>query len=111
MSKPSGGRWRFEMQLIATEPDLDGTLVIEAALDQTSRLPIYLYSSTDQPQPFTASFTSDTPLSFNVLPSRGVLPPAASEEELGVSGRPRTSTPALEVTYTCRDFGKVRTQK
>jgi len=94
--KNSGGRWRFEMQLQASEPDLDGVLTIEAAMDQTATVPIQLFSSSDKPQPFTASFTSDTPIQFNVLPQRGMLPPAGQQ-----------GPPPLQVTYTCRDFGKV----
>ncbi|KXZ50888.1 hypothetical protein GPECTOR_14g137 [Gonium pectorale] len=100
ISKSSGGRWRFEMQLAATEPDLDGTLTIEAAVGATASIPLRLYASGNEPQPFTATFPSDTPMCFNVVPSKGVLPPAPRP------GDPEPDPP-LAVSYTCREFGKV----
>ncbi|GFR48569.1 hypothetical protein Agub_g10471, partial [Astrephomene gubernaculifera] len=100
INKSTGGRWRFEMQLQATEPDLDGTLTIEASVGATSHLPLRLYSSGPEPQPFTASFPSDTPMVFNVTPSKGMLPPPPKP------GEPEPE-PALTVSYTCREFGKV----
>ncbi|EFJ49198.1 hypothetical protein VOLCADRAFT_90100 [Volvox carteri f. nagariensis] len=100
INKSTGGRWRFEMQLQATEPDLDGTLTIEAAVGATSYVPLRLYSSSNEPQPFTASFPSDTPLVFNVVPSKGLLPPMPRP------GEPEPEPP-LQVSYNCREFGKV----
>ncbi|GLI64998.1 hypothetical protein VaNZ11_008424 [Volvox africanus] len=100
INKSTGGRWRFEMQLQATEPDLDGTLTIEAAVGATSYVPLRLYSSSQEPQPFTANFPSDTPLVFNVVPSKGLLPPMPRP------GEPEPEPP-LQVSYNCREFGKV----
>eukprot|EP00798_Chlamydomonas_sp_ICE-L_P015727 gene15727-21848_t len=99
--KASGGRWCFEVQLQATEPELDGTLTIESTMDQTSKVPVYLYSTTSEPQAFTAGFTADTPLNFDVTPSRGILPPMLQE------GEAPSGPPVLEVSYTCKDMGKV----
>lgn len=97
--KASGGRWRFQIHLHASEPENDGVFTIESAMDQTSSIPIYLYSSSDKPVPFTANFTPDTPLSFDVRPTKGMLQPAPRDGSQG--------TPAMQVLYTCRDFGKI----
>ncbi|MEW5300161.1 MAG: hypothetical protein WDW36_003110 [Sanguina aurantia] len=98
--KASGGRWRFEIQLEASEADLDGSITIEAASGTTASSPVLLYSSTHQAEPFTASLSADTPLLFNILPAQGFLPPAPG------MGEPEPEAP-LRVSYTCRDFGKV----
>ncbi len=65
----------------------------------TAELPLMLYSSSDKPQPFTAAFTPETPLVFDVDPASGMLQP---EPEHGVQG----SAP-LRILYTCKDIGKV----
>ncbi|PNW70067.1 hypothetical protein CHLRE_17g704300v5 [Chlamydomonas reinhardtii] len=100
INKSTGGRWRFEMQLQATEPDLDGVLTIEAAVGATSYIPLRLYASGSEPQPFTASFPNDTPMVFHVIPAKGLLPPAPKP------GEPEPEPP-LQVSYSCREFGKV----
>ena len=65
----------------ATEPDLDGTITIEAANGTTAYVPLRLYASGSTPQPFTASFPGDTTLAFNVVPHKGMLPPAPKPGE------------------------------
>ncbi|KAF5834411.1 flagellar associated protein [Dunaliella salina] len=74
--KPSGGRWRFEVQLQATDNDVDGDIEIEAAMDHTTSVPLVLHApySATEPVPYRAWFSSDTPLSFNVKPAQGWLP-------------------------------------
>ncbi len=44
VTKPSGGRWRFEVQLQAVDTDVDGDIEIEAAMDHTSSAPLMLYA-------------------------------------------------------------------
>ncbi len=120
--KSTGGRWRFPMQLTSTEPELDGTITVEASMDCTAYVPIFLYSGTGEPASFTASFTSSTPLQFTVSPPQGVLPPRPAAQGGGSGSAPlfgTTSIPAgpasgpdysvapLWLAYTCRDFGKV----
>lgn len=112
VSKASGGRWRFELQLVATEPDADGVITLEAAIDSTVTVPLPLFSSSDEPQPFTAWLSGDTPLTFTVQPSKGLLPvmgaegadsygsPTAAAGEarsLSPSGRPLGSAPQRRV--------------
>jgi len=103
--------------LQATAPDLAGILTLEAHLGCTAELPLYLSASGPEPQAFTAEFTPESPLNFDVLPSRGLLPaaPATSSQEAaaGSSGsEPEaaaagevggTSGPApLKVTFLCK---------
>lgn len=125
VTKSSGGRWRFDLQLQATKADLDAFVTIEAGVQQTRSVPIYLYGPSDPSAPpttFTASFSSDTPLTFSVMPGRGTLAPSprrgGSEEgevakEEGVSelsigaASPSvdpSSSAALWVSYTCKEM-------
>lgn len=69
VEKSTGGRWRFELKLEATQPDVDGSVTIQAAPGQSALGPVLLYSPTDQPQPFTCHFTHDSSISFDVSPS------------------------------------------
>ena len=69
VEKSTGGRWRFELRLEATQPDVDGTVTIQAAPGQSALGPVLLYSPTDQPEPFTCHFTHDSSISFDVSPS------------------------------------------
>ncbi len=69
VEKSTGGRWRFELRLEATQPDVDGSITIQAAPGQSALGPVQLYSPTDQPEPFTCHFTHDSSISFDVSPS------------------------------------------
>jgi len=95
VNKNSGGRWRFELQLEATEPDLDGTIFLEAETggEHTEILQIANPFPTTDPVPFTAYMSADTPVrEFTVYPEEGAL--------VG-------DTPVmLEVTYAPFEFGK-----
>jgi hypothetical protein len=79
-------------------------LNLEAHLNCTAELPLYLTAS--EPQPFTAEFTPESPLNFDVLPCKGLLPPAAAETADGVDGKAAaeaTGQPApLTVTFVCK---------
>lgn len=140
VSKANGGRWRFELQLVTLEAALDGAVVLEAAMGVTASEPLFIFAPLHEPVPFKAWLSGDTPLSFNVFPSTGVLqvkpPPGAAESSRTVSpqrslsrllsrsgsarrasqsppkSRPSSAgaggaRPAVTVTYTCKDFGKV----
>ena len=69
VEKSTGGRWRFELRLEATQPDVDGSVTIHAAPGHSALGPVMLYSPTNQPQPFTCHFTHDSSISFDVCPS------------------------------------------
>ena len=116
--KSSGGRWRFDLQLAAGEPDCDGVITVEAGMDQTGFVPLFLHSSggSGAPVDFTAEFTAETSLLFGVTPDQGqLLPPRGADGTAAgplfgpaSSAEPDASLGApLWVSYTCRDFGKV----
>jgi len=84
-------------------PAVDGVLALEAHMGCTAELPLMLYSSGPHPQPFTAEFTPESPLNFDVLPASGLLPPClddASQLE-GVEARGAAAAP-LKVTFLCK---------
>ena len=70
VEKSTGGRWRFELKFEATQPDVDGSITIQAAPGQSALGPVLLYSPTDQPEHFTCHFTHDSSISFDVAPSQ-----------------------------------------
>lgn len=100
IGKASGGRWRFEMQLEASEPDLDGIISIEALVGHTETAYFKLASPMANPAKFTAAFTADSPLEFSVTPATGYLPAAGVHEG---TGEP-TST-AFAVSFTPKEYG------
>ena len=69
VERSTGGRWRFELRLEATQPDVDASVTIHAAPGQSALGQVLLYSPTDHPQPFTCHFTHDSSTSFDVSPS------------------------------------------
>ena len=69
VEKSTGGRWRFELRLEATQPDVDGSITIQAAPGKSALGPLHLYSPTDQPEHFTCHFSYDSPISFDVSPA------------------------------------------
>lgn len=85
----------------ATAPDITGVLQLEAHLGCTAELPLYLTASGSQPQPFTAEFTPDSPLNFDVQPCKGLLPPAAAEGGVHGAETPRGPAP-LKVAFICK---------
>lgn len=90
--------------LQAAAPDIAGVLNLEAHLNTTAELPLFLTASGPEPQPFTAEFTPESPLNFDVVPSRGVLPPAPDH---GSGEAPGSVTEGvgqapLKVTFVCK---------
>lgn len=67
------------MQLEATEPDEDDTIVIYSPLNRTSSISFKLSNKDKHSAPFTAHFTSDSDPEFSVMPKSGDLPPKDRE--------------------------------
>jgi hypothetical protein len=91
--------------LQAVAPDVDGVITLEAYVGRTAEHPLGLYSSGDGPEEFTAEFTPESPLAFDVRPARGLLPvaPAAGCAVGGVGeGAGGAAVAPITVTYTCR---------
>ncbi|KAK3255401.1 hypothetical protein CYMTET_35412 [Cymbomonas tetramitiformis] len=93
ISKASGGRWRFEIQLEGTEADIDGTLKLEAFTNETASQKITLSNPEHGPDvPFTCVLSADTPDEFYLRPQRGVF---KGEEPV-----------EIEVFFSPQDYGK-----
>lgn len=75
-------------------------LSLEAHLGCTAELPLFLTASGPESQPFTAEFTPESPLNFDVVPSKGLLPAGtqmdADDVTKGVGQAP------LRVTFLCK---------
>ena len=81
----------------STAPEVEGVLTLEAHMGCTAELPLMLYSSGPVPQAFTAEFTPDSPLNFDVVPAKGMLPPAP------IGGHDRSTAAApIKVTFLCK---------
>jgi len=103
-------------------------------MDRTAELPLMLYAPGDSPVEFTAEFTVESPLCFDVRPGRGVLPVAPNMgierasgggAAIAQEGRRREDGGGVErgghaaaaaaavaaapitVLYTCKDIGRV----
>jgi hypothetical protein len=81
---------------------VEGVLLLEAHMGCTAELPLLLYSSGPQPQPFTADFTPDSPLNFDVLPAKGMLPPAPADEAAAAADADAAKVAPLKVTFLCK---------
>eukprot|EP00775_Hariotina_reticulata_P012144 gene12144-12282_t len=104
----NGARWVYDVQLLATAPEIDGVLTLEAHMNCTAELPLMLFSSGDQPQPFTAEFTPESPLNFDVTPASGLLPPCLVDHEAAEEAQQGEAAAApVKVTFLCKELGKV----
>nr|XP_009915902.1 PREDICTED: putative uncharacterized protein CXorf30 homolog [Haliaeetus albicilla] len=75
----TGGVWKFPMLFIATEPEVDDVINIEAVgLNKESIVGFKLTSQTRYPEPFTAHFLAGSDPEFLVLPQAGELLPAGT---------------------------------
>ncbi|KAM6144631.1 LOW QUALITY PROTEIN: cilia- and flagella-associated protein 47 [Phoenicopterus ruber ruber] len=76
---PTGGVWKFPMLFVATEPEVDDVINIEAVgLNEESIVGFKLTSQTRNPEPFTAHFLAGSDPEFLVLPRAGELLPAGT---------------------------------
>ncbi|GAB0178378.1 cilia- and flagella-associated protein 47 [Grus japonensis] len=94
----TGGVWKFPMVFIATEPEVDDVINIEAVgLNKESIVGFKLTSQTRNPEPFTAHFLAGSDPEFLVLPQAGELLPAG------------TVGTHITVGFTPRMYGKKHT--
>lgn len=66
--KSTGGRWRFDLELHASSPTPNGTILIESPINETTFFPMKLYSSYSCPEAFTTAFALDSSPNFVVEP-------------------------------------------
>ncbi|KAF0687983.1 Aste57867_20364 [Aphanomyces stellatus] len=79
VKKRSGGLWRFDIHLDASEPVVDDVLTIESALNQTSSVSFKLTNQFRESTPFQAEFTPGSSQAFTVYPVEGMLAPYGTE--------------------------------
>jgi hypothetical protein len=79
VKKEGGGRWRFDVQFDATEPEIDDIITVEGVLGSVSTVSFRLTNNVLSPAKFVAFFTPDTPNQLTVMPSQGVLDPYGSD--------------------------------
>ncbi|CAM9548186.1 unnamed protein product [Chrysoparadoxa australica] len=77
--RKSGGRWRYEVKLEATEPAPDDSISIEAAVKSSGSVAFRLCNRYLGYAPFQAYFTGGSSLSLSVSPNDGVLAPFGSD--------------------------------
>lgn len=71
LQKASGGMWRYEVALLATEAEVDDEFEIECTLFKTSGIAFRQPNYNENEASFTASFTPDSSLDFEVVGSLG----------------------------------------
>ncbi|XP_015276849.1 PREDICTED: cilia- and flagella-associated protein 47 [Gekko japonicus] len=72
----TGGIWKFPLLLVATEPEVDDVINIEATgLNKESVISFRLTSKTRYPEPYTAHFLPGSDPEFVVSPQAGELLP------------------------------------
>ncbi|XP_054830748.1 cilia- and flagella-associated protein 47-like [Eublepharis macularius] len=72
----TGGIWKFPLLFVATEPEVDDVINIEAAgLNKESVISFRLTSKTRYTEPYTAYFLPGSDPEFVVSPKAGELPP------------------------------------
>ncbi|KAL9867454.1 cilia- and flagella-associated protein 47 [Geothlypis trichas] len=87
----AGGLWKFPLVFIATEPDVDDVINIEAVgLNKESIVGFKLTSQTRHPEPFTAHFLAGSDPDFLVMPQAGeLLPEGTVGTHITVGYKPR----------------------
>merc|ERR1711871_149828 len=95
--RQNGGVWKYDLELEATEPEIDDTIVISSLLGQPSSVTFSLTNQFTVYTPFKAYFTPDSALEFSVEPKSGLLEPYGSAGTQFV------------VSYTSTAYGRVDT--
>lgn len=99
INKKSGGRWVFNISLLATEPEIESVIKIQSALNKVAHTSFNLNNLFTKNEKFKAYFTYDSCSEFNISPRTGIL---------DQSGREGTK---FLVSYLPREYGKVKKGK
>jgi hypothetical protein len=94
ITRASGGRWRFDLKLEATEPEVDDTISIQSPLNKPASVAFRLCNHTGVYANFDAFFDAESAYEFTVQPTSGVLEPAG-----------KTGT-TFVITYKPTEYGK-----
>jgi len=94
ITRQAGGRWRFDVKLEATEPEVDDTISIQSPLNKPASVAFRLCNHTNAYAEFDAFFDAESAYEFTVQPTAGVLEPAG------------TSGTTFIITYKPTEYGK-----
>jgi len=94
LTRASGGRWRFDLKLEATEPEVDDTISIQSPLNKPASVAFRLSNHTSVYSEFDAFFDAESAYEFTVQPTSGVLEPAG------------TGGTTFIITYKPTEYGK-----
>lgn len=94
ITRASGGRWRFDLKLEATEPEVDDTILIQSPLNKPASVAFRLSNHKSVYSGFDAFFDAESAYEFTVQPTSGVLEPAGSNGTTFV------------ITYKPMEYGK-----
>jgi len=94
ITRASGGRWRFDLKLEATEPEVDDTISIQSPLNKPASVAFRLCNHTGAYSEFDAFFDAESAYEFTVQPTSGVLEPTG------------TSGTTFIITYKPTEYGK-----
>ncbi|EWS70940.1 flagellar associated protein, putative (macronuclear) [Tetrahymena thermophila SB210] len=97
--RKAGGKWRYFIDVEATEPEPDDTIVISSNLHKTTSVSFKLTNKTKQFAPFVANFSPESDSEFTVFPKSGTL------ESYGRDGT------TFIVSFTPVEYGKIRSGK
>eukprot|EP00736_Rhodelphis_marinus_P012698 Rmarinus@m.1878 len=78
VTRASGGQWRFDVQLEATDPEIDDVIYLESGIDRTAEVSFRLTNQFRVAEEFEAFFAPSSAPEFRVSPPRGVLQPYGS---------------------------------
>eukprot|EP00755_Sulcionema_specki_P010722 Sspe_Gene.7078::Locus_2392_Transcript_2_2_Confidence_0.625_Length_8917::g.7078::m.7078 len=100
--KKSGGMWRYEVTFEALPPPPDDVIVLESAVAQRGSVSFLLSNIFTESHSFSAYFTPESAVEFNVAPAKGTMPPAqAPGESLTDSNAVR-----FVINFTSSQYGK-----
>lgn len=78
ITRNTGGRWRFDLKIEATEPDPDDTISIQSPLNKPASVAFRLCNHTTAYAEFNAFFDAESAYEFTVQPTSGVLEPSGT---------------------------------
>lgn len=94
VTRASGGRWRFDLKLEATEPEVDDIISIQSPLNKPASVAFRLCNHTGVYANFDAFFDAESAYEFTVQPTSGVLEPQGKQGTTFV------------ITYKPTEYGK-----
>jgi hypothetical protein len=94
ITRAGGGRWRFDVKLEATEPEVDDIITLQSPLNKPASVAFRLSNHTNAYAEFDAFFDAESAYEFTVQPTAGVLEPSG------------TSGTTFIITYKPTEYGK-----